>query len=242
METTPQRYLAHLDILGMRTLTKQNHHAAWNMLSALETALLQSTPVTIKSDKFDDPIHIPDLIKSVMFSDTIIIYTESNTPRDFYAIFTAALNLFSKALYYRVPIRVGISKGIFHADKVRSMYAGPALIEAYDIGEASQWLGIVLSPSVAKDAIAQNLRRGNTSLVIDWELPTKEGTIRATVANWPVALESSFKITPPLTTQQLYSVFEEYYGPFSELHESVMNKYTNTVDFINEQYKLYKQL
>ncbi len=241
MENASQRYLAHLDILGMRTLTARDHREAWLMLSALEIALTRSTMVTIVSERFDDPIHIPEMVKSVAFSDTIVLYTEADSPRDFHAIFTAVLNLFSKALHLRVPIRIGISKGLFYTDEQRSMYAGPALIEAYDIGEASQWLGIVLSEPVAQDAITQDLRKESTKMVVEWDVPTKNGTVRASVANWPVALEDSFKIKPPLTPQQLYSVFEEYYGPFARLRESDADKYINTVKFINEQYALHKQ-
>lgn len=241
MDNAPQRYVAHLDILGMRALTNRDHQEAWQMLSALEIALTRSTRITIVSESFADPIHIPEMVKSVVFSDTIIIYSNADSPRDFLAIFTAVVNLFSKALHLRVPIRIGISKGIFYADEQRSMYAGPALIEAYDIGEASQWLGIVLSASAAKDAIAQNLQKGTSNIVVDWDVPTKNGTVKASVANWPVALEDSFKIPPPLTEQELYQIFEEYYGPFSMLRESDARKYINTVKFINEQYALHKQ-
>lgn len=239
MKNAPQRYVAHLDILGMRELTNRDHQEAWQMLSALEIALTTSTEVTIVSENFDDPIHIPEMIRSVIFSDTIILYSNADSPRDCLAIFTAVVNLFSKALHFCVPIRIGISKGIFYADEQRSMYAGPALIEAYDIGEKSQWLGIVLSASVAKDAISQNLRKGTSQIVVDWDVPTKTGTDKASVANWPVALESSFKIKPPISPEQLYQVFEEYYGPFAELRESDANKYINTAKFINKQYALH---
>ena len=240
MENAPQRYVAHLDILGMRVLTHRDHREAWHMLSALEIALKRSTQITIVAEDFDGPIHVPELVRSVVFSDTIVLYSEADLPRDFRAIFTAALNLFGQAMYLRVPIRIGISKGTFYSDEQRSMYAGPALIEAYDIGEKSQWLGIVLSDAVAKDAITHDMRKGNSRIVVDWDVPNKEGTLRASVANWPVALEHNFKIEPPITPQQLYSIFEEYYGPFVSLHESVAAKYINTVKFINAQYALHK--
>lgn len=239
MENAPQRYVAHLDILGMRALTIRNHHQAWEMLSDFETAGTTSTWVTIVSENFDDPIHIPELIKSVAFSDTIILYSNADSPRDCLAIFTAVVNIFSQALHLRVPIRIGISKGIFYANEQRSLYAGPALIDAYDIGEKSQWLGIVLSASVARDAISQNLRKGTSNIVVEWPVPTKTGAEKAFVANWPVALEDSFIIKPPITTEQLYQVFERYFGPFAELREDVAKKYINTVKFINEQYALY---
>jgi len=241
MKIEPQRYVAHLDILGFRALTSRDHHEAWRTLSALESALGESTNITIISDKVDGPIHVPELIRSIVFSDTIVLYSVADSPKDFHAIFTAVITLFSKALRDCVPIRIGISKGVFYTDEHRSMYAGPALIEAYDIGEESQWLGIVLSPSVAEDAVKQDLRSGGTKMVVEWDLPTKKGIDRASVANWPVALKDDFKVKPPLTTQILYSVFEPYYGPFERLDASVSTKYANTVKFVNEQYALHEK-
>ncbi|MFO1484962.1 MAG: hypothetical protein U1F71_16490 [Verrucomicrobiaceae bacterium] len=225
----------------MRALTARNHREAWEMLSALEIALTKSIWITIESSSFDDPIHVPELVRTIVFSDTIVLYSEADTPRDFHAIFTAVVSLFGEALHLRVPIRIGISKGIFYSDEQRSMYAGPALIDAYDIGETSQWLGIVLSESVAQDAMAQNLRSGTTNMVVTWDVPTKNGTVKASVANWPIAFKANFKKEPPLTPQQLFQIFEEYFGPFSMLRESDANKYINTVEFINAQYALHKQ-
>jgi len=209
------------------------------MLVALHAARTTATQTSIESESFDDPIHTPEMVKSVAFSDTVVFYSNADTPRDFKAIFMAVVYLFSRALHLRVPIRIGISKGIFFADEQHSIYAGPALIEAYEIGEASQWLGIVLSPSVAEDAIMQKMRRGNTNIIVDWDLPTKKGAVKASVANWPIALEDTFHIKPPLTPEQLYQVFEQYYGPFAELREDDAKKYINTAKFINEQYALH---
>lgn len=240
MKTPPYRYLAHIDILGMRKLTSKNHHEAWLTLSALVVALQESTSITIVSEKVDGAMHVPESIKCVVFSDTIVLYSAGDSARDFNAIFTTVLNLFSKALHYCVPIRVGMSKGIFYSDERLSMYAGPALIEAYDLGEASQWLGIVLSRPVAEDAIKQDLRSGATNMVVEWDVPTRNGPFRTFVANWPVALKSSFRTKDPFTSEMLYSVFQEYFGPFNELPESVMSKYSNTVDFINEQRALHE--
>ena len=211
------------------------------MLSALEIALTRSTNITILSKSFDDPIHVPELVKSVVFSDTIILYSNADSPSDFLAIYMAVVSLFGAALHLRVPIRIGISKGVFYSDEQRSMYASPALIEAYDIGEASQWLGIVLSASVAKESITQDLRSEASNLVVDWDVPTKNGAVRSSVANWPVALKNNFKIEPPITPQQLYKDFEEYFGSFSTLSKSAADKYINTAEFINTQLALHKQ-
>jgi len=241
MEIISQRYVLHLDILGMRVLSARDNREAWDMLSALEIALRKSTNSTVIYKGFDGPAHIPELVKSIFFSDTIVLYSDSDSLKEFVAIFTAALKLFAEAMYLRVPIRIGISKGLFYTDEQRSMYAGPALIEAYEIGEASQWLGIVLSESVAEDARKEDFRNGRSKLVVDWNVPTKKGPVRASAVNWPVALDGNYKLAPPITAEQLYELFEEYFGPFSTLSESDAAKYANTVEFLNAQYASHKQ-
>lgn len=239
MEKVAQRYVVHLDILGMRALSRRDHKEAWEMLSALEIALRKSTAISVEYKDVEGLIHVAELVHSVVFSDTIILYTDSCGRNEFISIFTAVLKIFAESIYLRVPVRIGVSKGIFYTDEQRSMYAGPALIEAYEIGEASQWLGIVLAPDVAKDAIQENLTGGNSKLVVEWDVPTKNGGVRAAVVNWPVAMKDNFKVNPPLTDRQLYQLFEEYFGPFDELGAAEAAKYRNTVDFLNVQYKLH---
>lgn len=241
MENITNRYVVHLDILGMRVLVGRNHKEAWDMLSALEVALKNATNLSVAYKGFDGPAHIPELIRSVVFSDTVVLYSASDTVKDFIAAFTASVKLFAEALYLRIPVRIGISKGLLYTNETRSMYAGPALIEAYELGEKSQWLGVTVSEAVACDAARLDLRNGPSEMIVPWAIPTKSGPVSGHAVNWPVALASNFKVDPPISTEQLYQLFEEYFGPLDTLGESERLKYANTVEFLNAKHAAHNR-
>ena len=151
MATSNRRYVAHIDILGMSAIMAKNPEEAWSMLSALVDARDSSTNVILEFRDLSEPIHVPEHVKAVTFSDTVFLFTHGDTEADLRALTVIVGQMFSNSLYNRVPIRIGVAKGDLFVNLERSMYAGPALIEAYHVGESSQWLGVTFSPSVADE-------------------------------------------------------------------------------------------
>lgn len=230
------RYVAHIDILGMSTIVARDHDEAWAMLSALVDARDKSTNVSLEFKNLGQLIHVPEHVKAITFSDTILLLTRGDTDADLRAITIAVTQIFCSALYNRVPVRAGVAKGIFYVNFERSMFAGPALIDAYHIGEAAQWLGVVLSASVALDAKALDLTSGQSQVVVDWPVPTKCGTSAQSVINWPAVMASQLKVAPQFSTATFYEIFEPTFGPFMGLDVRIRMKYENTVEFFNAQY------
>jgi hypothetical protein len=230
------RYVAHLDILGMSSIVARDHDEAWSMLSALVDARDKSTNVSLEFKNFGRLIHVPEHVKAITFSDTILLLTLGDTEADLRAITIAVTQIFCSALYKRVPLRAGVAKGIFYVNFERSMFAGPALIDAYHIGESAQWLGVGLSASVAGDAKALALTSGNSPVVVDWPVPTKCGVESQTVINWPALMANQLNVAPPFSAAAFYEIFEPTFGPFMSLGSDVRVKYENTVEFFNAQY------
>jgi hypothetical protein len=170
-----------------------------------------------------------------VFSDTILLYTRGGSTVELKALLILATEIFHKALFKCVPVRIGIAKGLFRADERRSIYAGPALIDAYRVGEASQWLGLVLSESLATEAALLAMKTRSSDLVVRWTVPTKSGPVDRTVVNWPATFAHDFTVQPPISLGQFYAAFEGSFGPFRNLPPEVQSKYTHTVDFINHQ-------
>jgi len=50
----------------------------------------------------------------------------------------------------QIPARGAISLGEFYADQKNSLFFGKALIEAYEYGEAQNWLGFLVCPSAER--------------------------------------------------------------------------------------------
>ena len=236
MSESHVRYVAHLDILGMASIVEKDHEAAWAMLSALVAARDASTNVSLEFEGLDGMIHVPHHVRAITFSDTILLLTRGDTEADLRALMITVSQIFSNSLYNRVPIRVGVAKGVFFVNFERSMFAGPALLEAYHVGEAAQWLGVVFAHSAARDAKALRLTSGRSDVLVDWGVPTKTSVEEFSVLNWPTIMAHQLKVSPPFSTEGFYEIFEPTFGPFSGLPQDVRVKYANTVSFFNAQY------
>jgi hypothetical protein len=234
------RFVAHLDILGMSAIVGKDHDEAWEMLSALVDARDSASNTTLEFIDSAERVHVPERIRSVTFSDTIFLFTIGATDSDLRALVVTVTQIFYQALFNKVPIRAGIAFGTLYVNFEKSMYAGPALIDAYEVGESAQWLGIVFSKSLQGRENSLALSRGKSSIVVDWPVPLKQGAVDLSVVNWPAAVAHNFKVPPPLTTAQFYEIFEPTFGPISGLPQDVIAKYANTVDFINFQYAAHE--
>lgn len=234
-----ERYVAHIDVLGMSDLVDRDFDGAWSMLSELVSVKEKALSHTYEFVKEKEFVPIQDNIGSVLFSDTLLLYTNGFGRVDLQAMLVLCSEVFHKSLCGCVPIRIGIAVGEFRVDSKRSMYAGPALIDAYRVGEESQWLGITLSDSLRAEALALNMKTRSRDVIIPWNVPIKGGAVARHVLNWPAAFAHDFKVKPPLTVAQFYFGFEQYFGRLERLPEDVQAKYRNTVEFINTQLAEY---
>lgn len=84
------------------------------------------------------------------FSDTFIIYTGSDSLEDFSHLENAARIFFRLLINKGIPVRGCISHGKLYSQAKKNIFIGPALIEAHTYGEALDWIGFCLAPSVEK--------------------------------------------------------------------------------------------
>ena len=227
------RYVAHLDMLGMSQLAKRNPDLAWSVLCALHIAKEERLRIGI--ERTDTGEVIVGRLTEFTFSDTIIAFTVADEPADVLSIVLLVTELFSMALHYRVPLRGGIAHGRFMFNFNYNLFAGPALVDAYQLGEDAQWLGICVDSHVADAMTALPAGwLGEVPLIAPWPVPTKSGkSERALAINWPLAHRKNFEVPFPLDAPLFYSPFEPLFGKMEHLPLSVRLKYENTVNFIN---------
>lgn len=241
MNKNNNRYVAHLDILGMTSIVTKNADDAWGLLSDLVAVRDQTNGYAIEFLEDGKVIPFSEIIQMVTFSDTIVLFTKSDSTEELRCMIVLVTEIFHKAMCRCVPIRVGLSFGKFYFNFDKSMYAGPALIEAYHVGEAAQWLGIVFSESVQDKATALNMTSGRSKVVVEWAVPLKGNKSKTCfVVNWPALCANDLEadISLPLSVTQFYQAFEKTFGDFKVLPDEVKMKYENTVNFMNELLKI----
>jgi hypothetical protein len=228
-----RRFVAHIDILGMRAMVRRDAEQAWKVLSGLANVRDHIGSLEIARISAGSRELLAQRVFSVMFSDTIVLFTKTEEDDDLQAILVACAELLHKAMCAFVPVRIGLAEGQFFFNLESSMYAGPALIEAYEIGEAAQWLGIATTESICRQAKAANFGSGTDDIVIPAQIPTKQGTVPGYAMNWVAVFRHDFKVPHPIPVELFYSQFAHAFGPFTDLGPTERQKYINTTDFIN---------
>ena len=239
MEAHPDnRFVAHFDMLGMSALTKRDPDLAWQKLSALSKVAQENLSLGI--ERLDTREYISDQVREFVFSDTIVLFSKSDSQNDTLAITIIATAIFAQSLHYCVPLRGGIAHGRFAFNHDHNLFSGPALVDAYELGESSQWLGISLDAKVAEAIMKLPIGRSTRgkAMVVNWGVPCKNGSIEnRMVINWPESHRNNYVGPIPVEAATFYQPFAEFFGPFLQLSDSARLKYESTVAFLNEHFK-----
>lgn len=233
------RFVAHIDILGMSAIMEKDADEAWTLLSDLIDLRDEVGNFKIKFLHSNEQVIVSEAIHTVTFSDTVMLFTNGDSDTELRCMIVLVTEMLNKAMFRCVPVRAGLSYGKFFFNIDKSMYAGPALIEAYRVGESAQWLGICLSESVREKATMLKMMSGRSNVIVEWPVPLKAVTERRSVVNWPALIAHNLKVKPPVSVAQFYQAFERSFGPFAQLPAEVQAKYENTVKFMNEQLALH---
>lgn len=180
---------------------------------------------------------LSDYVEALTFSDTILLFTRDDSSESLRSIIFGCSELFSELLSRCVPIRVGIAAGLFVFNLDEGVFVGPPLVQAYRIGEEAQWPGAVLDSNVAERVASLDPRledRNQQDLVVQWEVPLRaSGSAPRSVLAWPRSHRNNFMVPPPISVDQFYQGFAQYFGPLAGLNPGKREKYENTVQFVN---------
>lgn len=233
---TDSRFVAHLDMLGMSALALRDPDLAWAALSALSRARDERFGLELKIAETGQPIQ--DRVTTFTFSDTVVAFTVGDTIADLRAIVVLVTEFFAMALSLCIPLRGGIAYGRFMFNFDYNLFAGPALVHAYHIGEETQWLGLRVDEEVAARAKAVPLLAGprNEPTIMPWVIPDERDTNEPFhVINWVASHRTSFTVSRQVSVLEFYEPFEDMFGVFESLPSKIQRKYINTVAFLNSQ-------
>lgn len=139
------RWFAYLDLLGFTALVQSN---SIEQVIPVYAEALEQMHRACKVGKDE-----AGLLYS-WFSDTFIIYSGSASLQDFARVESASRIFFQLLVMRHIPVRGCISFGKLYSQAKQNVFVGPALIEAHAYGEALDWLGFCLAPSVERRLMA----------------------------------------------------------------------------------------
>lgn len=235
-DRSSNRFVGHFDMLGMSDLARRDPDLAWEKLVALTRARDERLHLGI--ERLDTKELIVDQVRSFIFSDTLIAFSKGDAPNDALALLLLTTEVFTRALHYCIPLRGGIAHGRFDFNLDLNLFSGPALVDAYELGESSQWLGVVVDDKTAEVARDTPIRsEGKKDAVIRWLVPVKDGPpVGRNVVNWVATYRHAYCGPVPLTVEAFYSPMAHLFGSWGALPPTIQRKYENTVAFFNAQW------
>lgn len=243
-------YVAYFDLLGFANLVKSNVESAFRSLEDLWSSKEKAEKKLLslyKNAKTNLYIALDfGRVKSYFFSDTILFYTHTDDFDDLISILGSSALLIAEAFYKGLPLRGGISHGDFFMDERRRIFCGIPMIQAYQISEESQWMGVVVADSVAMryndDPRIKRSGEGPPMLV-KWNVNCKnEEDRKRWVINWITIPVLKSEVEIPMSMDNFYHVFKpcSVYD-FEALSDYEKRKYRNTLDFVNSMICKYNK-
>jgi len=132
---TCKRWLGYFDLLGMKRLHESKDPISIFIKHANAIEIFSERVAALKN------------IECFWFSDTFIVYTKDDSAKSFSDIHNIVFWCFPFLINREIPFRGAVSCDKFYSDKENNLFFGEALIEAYEYGEAQDWIGLILCPS-----------------------------------------------------------------------------------------------
>lgn len=235
------KYIAFLDILGFKELVENNSLS--NLTKIYRDVIKKTYALSFGVfEKADVSADVPDAsVKSVIISDSIILWTEKDNSTSFFSISITVQCMLYISLAVGIPLRGAIVRGELSQVDVDlpSTYAinspvilGKGLVEAYRLEGTQNWSGCIISDECMRHALINSkpnelyypLNLAANGLFTAYDVPVKGGS----TAN-------HFCINWPMTTGEGQIVDDEIraaFGKHNKLINSIVEaKIKNTIDF-----------
>src|SRR5690606_2393643 len=118
----------------MSGLTVRDPELAWEVLSELAT--VRNRILNLSIGELSTGRVVRDRLAWLTFSDTILVFSKADSRDDALAMGLLSAELFAQALAASVPLRGGVAHGRFLFNPDESLYLGPALVHAHELGES----------------------------------------------------------------------------------------------------------
>lgn len=175
-----------MDVLGFRNLLQSRDLR--DIIRILRS--VDSTANLGATKGIGDQRRLPPLLK-MMFSDSILLAAEGDTPRDLESIVDGVECFLRQCIQVGIGIRGAIVKGqlfVSHGEpEAPAMFLGNAMTRAYELETAQKWCGAIVdmeticSPNEA-ELLAELTGRG---LLRNYDVPWSEGKFHRYLAvNW----------------------------------------------------------
>ncbi len=207
------RWLACFDLLGTRRLIESAGYI--EVFTVYERAIREAK---------HRAVNLP-AIRFAWFSDTFLLYAENDSRSAFAEVDSVSRWFVYFLIQAEIPVRGAIACGDFYADADNQVYFGKALVEAYEHGEAQDWIGFILCPSAVNRLEELKLPAKERLNYVEADIPSKKDS--GAKKGFASLLGEWCRINGENQTLQTLRRMKA-----RQSDDSVTRKYDNAIDFL----------
>jgi hypothetical protein len=220
---TSNRFVAYFDIMGFKDFVYRNTH---EIVGTQIMDVIAGISKDINYQGWD--LDFFQNIKSTLFSDTLLFISKGDSTLDCSQILNTSQMCLFRCFSNNIPIKGGISLGLFTANFDKNVFYGKPLIDSYNLVDDLHMYGCIIDNLVEK-FVNENLKSENLSdcNLIKYKAPFKFGQAKHYFLNWCDRLDI---IENCRSGRSSNSFIDEFYYRVSGQPRVYID---NTIDFIS---------
>lgn len=145
-ETTAQRYVGFIDIMGFKDMVaRSSHDEIYKMMQKINNAQKIYSSINWNGNNKSKK-----LVKTTTYSDSIVIYSFSDSYDSLYSFICTIAGIYQDLLMEGIPHKGAIAFGEMTIDNERSIFFGQPLIDSYLLQEEVKFYGIIVHGTAQK--------------------------------------------------------------------------------------------
>lgn len=230
------RFVTFLDILGFKdSVLREDHSEIYKRLLNLSNSI-ENIEKTVNGTELNE---IKSEVKSFTFSDSIIIFSKSNSINDLNAMLITAIQVMTDSIEMGIPLKGAMAYGKISINQNKRIFFGQPIIDSYLLEEDVKYFGVTIHNSVEKfvGSISEEERTLYDTLTFEAITPLKTSKVSHQNINW--FLDSITKNNIDNATNDIKRVkLIELVNKFKLSTSGSPRQYIdNTVKIIEELYK-----
>lgn len=221
------RYIAYFDVMGFTDYVyRTSHGKVVGRLKQLSDAVKAFNNInSAMASEADPEIGKPFFAKGIIFSDTVLFYSEGDTEDDLLMVLSTATNFMDFTMSREIPIKGALAHGEFEANPTDQIYCGRPLIDAYKLADETKCYAAVLHHSIEKRLpldlkIPLHVHRA--------EVPMEKGNITHYFVN---------PSTQPSFTETLHIFYDTVSGSTRKYVDNTIHLYKDHQKLMNEYHQ-----
>lgn len=185
---TTERFIAYFDIMGFKDMVYRSDHSEvlkiMNFVSTFVAVIKDLENESLKKDERDRTGDYENkVVLPVLFSDSVLFVSESNSISDVFKIISSASFFMQKMFMKQIPVKGALAYGTFTANFNTSKFFGRPLVDAYLLAEETYFYGALLHHSFDK-YLSENKWLIANYLVRKGLVPMKSGNVTHIFIDW----------------------------------------------------------